>query len=81
MQRTNWRIHFFFTPSLTQERLIPEPRLRRNVYTMSMRPRRAVPSMLRQESRVKLRRDSNISSICKVRRQNHHITLLYSLLH
>ena len=55
---------FFF--HFTQERLCQEPRLRRNVYTLSLRPRRAVPSMLRQESRVKLRRDSNISSICKV---------------
>ena len=53
-------------PFLCQERLCQEPRLRRNVYTLSLRPRRAVPSMLRQESRVKLRRDSNISSICKV---------------
>ena len=37
-------------------------RIRRNVYTLSARPRRQVPSMLRQESRVKLRRDSAVSS-------------------
>ena len=39
-----------------------ELRIRRNVYTLSTRPRRQVPSMLRQESRVKLRRDSAVSS-------------------
>ena len=32
------------------------------MYTLSARPRRQVPSMLRQESRVKLRRDSAVSS-------------------
>ena len=39
-----------------------ERRFRRNIYTVPTRPKRTIPHMLRQESRVKLRRDSAVSS-------------------
>lgn len=59
--RSSFVIYELFTFSSFQEKR-EELRIRRNVYTLSARPRRQVPSMLRQESRVKLRRDSAVSS-------------------
>ena len=61
-----------------EKRLEPlcSPRLRRNVYTLSTRPRRAVPSMLRQESRVKLRRDSCLSGDSRTAADKHKVDTL-----
>ena len=63
---------------LQEKRLEPlcSPRLRRNVYTLSTRPRRAVPSMLRQESRVKLRRDSCLSGDSRTAADKHKVDTL-----